>query len=258
MPLVGKCAEFRRDGVANGAPQRAVEGCCVPDGLRKDSGAVGGTVDTVAAADTMEPLGPCGSTESRIRATSLALALLAASWAGGCRVGGWLPDWLGGSLAGCHAHHSKEPIPRLGTPSEVVESSPIFTVALGMRDTRSVARSRNPSDVLQKGGGWVCCGHSFTGGLSHWPGLGSFTHHTWPGCAGHGRGVEALHASVPPGRGHALSPAAALAARIAPTSIRIIVRAPISPLFATLPKDDYKFAPAGAIVNIARPPEDGG
>jgi len=100
MPLVGKCAEFRRDGVANGAPQRAVEGCCVPDGLRKDSGAVGGTVDTVAAADTMEPLGPCGSTESRIRAISLALALLAASWAGGCRVGGWLPDWLGGSLAG--------------------------------------------------------------------------------------------------------------------------------------------------------------
>ena len=106
MPLVGKCAEFRRDGVANGAPQRAVEGCCVPDGLRKDSGAVGGTVDTVAAADTMEPLGPCASTESRIRATSLALALLAASWAGGCRVDGWLPDWLGGSLAGCHVTHT--------------------------------------------------------------------------------------------------------------------------------------------------------
>eukprot|EP01043_Picozoa_sp_COSAG02_P098457 COSAG02_NODE_34610_length_481_cov_0.939791_1_plen_73_part_10 len=61
-------------------------------------------------------------------------------------------DEAGGSCAGGqYAHHSKEPIPSDGTPSDVVDSKPIFTDALGMRDTRSAARSRNPSDVLQNG-----------------------------------------------------------------------------------------------------------
>jgi hypothetical protein len=95
-------------------------------------------------------------------------------------------DEAGGSCAGGqYAHHSKEPIPSDGTPSDVVDSKPIFTDALGMRETRSAARSRNPSDVLQNGR-WCGAGQATGGARSHCPGSGSPGHHVWPGWFGHG------------------------------------------------------------------------